>query len=223
MCGNMGRCERAWQGAVGWGALLLTLGWLGWGVGVSLGQEAGRGSPLRLLFPFPRSVLEVSRFELIAVHQTQGRNSSPRLLVDGRPHPWEPYRAPVLVARLHLSPGKHRLEIGSQRVEVFVKGEKGPPPPQDWPLLRSHPSSEEGIGDCRLCHEVEEREGLKAILAVRTPGACEGCHSEEEFAAAHSHPKAPLAPCQICHTLHGSSQKGLLKKPARELCLPCHD
>jgi len=177
---------------------------------------------LRVLFPPDRSVVETGKFELICL-QRKGQKSRPQLRVDGMVQPWERYRAPLLVARLNLSPGRHQLQIGSRRLTIFVPGDQTLRAPPGWARFRTHPPTVQGYRECRSCHLIENNARGTAVLAPRTPAACKRCHSDVQFEATHFHPQEPLASCQMCHALHGSRRKALLKKPHKELCAACHD
>jgi predicted CXXCH cytochrome family protein len=87
-----------------------------------------------------------------------------------------------------------------------------------------HPPAEEG---CLSCHEFskKERQTLVALLA-EGPALCVTCHGELERAAegklARAH--APVSDsCGHCHSPHSSKEAHLLKAPALQLCLSCHD
>ena len=128
----------------------LILGGLMVGIGLaprSLGDEEAPAKPeLRVLFPADRSILETGSFNLICVQPKEHLKSGrPLLRVDGAAHPWQPYRAPVLVARLKLPPGLHRLQIGSRTLQVFVRGDKAPEPPADWKVFRYHPPTAKAV------------------------------------------------------------------------------
>lgn len=185
----------------------------------------GEDSPaLRVLFPADRSVVEAGPFELIAVQSPKAaQEDHPRLQVDGTEHPWERYRAPVLVARLKLSPGSHQLQIGDRTLAIFVRGDPAPQPPAGWPVFRRHPPTALEKPECRSCHPVQEEDSGIVLSPPRTPAACDACHSARQFEAAHYHPREPLASCQGCHALHGSDRRALLKKPVKELCAACHE
>ena len=86
-----------------------------------------------------------------------------------------------------------------------------------------HPGAE----DCSLCHEMSGS-GSQTTVRFLSPPAdlCVACHSELADAAAaklkSSH--APVADgCANCHRPHASDEPRLLKAPARELCLSCHE
>lgn len=215
--------ERGWKP---W----LRLGGLAAGLGLGLvprfaeGEDPPARPTLRVLFPADRSVLETGQFNLIGVWKPEQEGEAPpELQVDGKGHPWEPYRRPALVARLKLLPGQHQLQIGRRTLTIFVREEQKPDAPEGWPVFRQHPPTAERDRECHSCHEVQKGEQGFTISPPRTPAACDPCHTALEFEAEHFHPREPLASCPMCHALHGSSRKALLKKPVQELCAACHE
>ena len=193
--------------------------------GGSAGEDAHSIRPsLRILFPADRSIIETGKFQLICVQRPQShQKDAPRLVVDGVRMRWGQYRPPVFVARLNLSPGRHKLQIGNRTLAIFIRGNRTLPAPRGWQVFRAHPPASNGYMECRSCHNVKRDKDAIAVLTPRTPDACGRCHSDVQFEVKHFHPKEPLDSCQMCHAVHGSSRKALLKKPLKELCATCHD
>lgn len=208
-----------WLGAI---ALVLVLG-------CSIRSLRDRDSaaiPLRLIFPAEQCVVESGGLELLCVASGSAPDITSRvpLRVDGRPRSWEPYGTPILLSRLELAPGWHDVAIGTRHVRIFVLG--GPESnqaPQGWPVFRSHPGGSDGWKDCAVCHQVTDEDGRVAVEDPEDSSTCFQCHSSMEFELTHTHPEAPLASCEICHAVHGSSRPSLLIAPVKELCTLCHD
>lgn len=186
--------------------------------------EAPKQPPISLLFPMKRCVVRNPRFELLATirKNADGEYPDTALRVDGEPVDWEPYALPVRSARLTLEPGKRIIEIGDQRLEVFVaRGEVEPP--EDWPVFRTHPTNSGPWRDCGACHEMTETDGLKRVGELKGHESCFACHDAARFPEIHAHPEDPLFDCGMCHSIHGSQRELLLRAPVKELCAKCHD
>lgn len=203
----------------------LAAGLANWGVwSLAGGEEPGVRAGLRVLFPADRSVVETGRFELIAVQtKEEASEGRPPLRVDGVEQPWERYRPPVLVAHLKLAPGPHQLQIGDRLMAVFAGGDPALESPEGWPVFRRHSLGALDKSACSSCHTLQGEEAGITVSIPQTPAACDRCHADSRFEAIHFHPKTPLAPCQMCHALHGSSRPALLKKSVKELCAACHE
>lgn len=84
-----------------------------------------------------------------------------------------------------------------------------------------------GVEACARCHEVSGSGAQTTVrLVLSPPELCVGCHpgfadaASGKLAAAH----APVvAACSNCHLPHAAGEPGLLKAPARDLCLSCHE
>ncbi len=168
-----------------------------------------------------RSVLLGGKFDLICTAEQA------TLRVDQRPQRWEPFEPPLRVWRLNLPPGLHALKIGSRPLEVFVAdkvdhaGEHGGP--EGWEVCRSHPIKGQGADRCGACHEIQQRDGRTSVGRLKSYQACFECHRSVDFDVTHSHPLEPIEHCQMCHQLHGSPRKALLKAPVKQLCAECHE
>ncbi len=170
-----------------------------------------------VLFPPNQAVLLKGSFDVIC------RADKAALEIDGKPYPWESFHPPVYVARVRLAPGLHELRIGSRRREFIVAmNEEEHDGPEEWAHHRFHPI-ESDDQRCAHCHQTEKKAGRIAVGELRSYKACLECHPSVQFEAIHSHPLEPIEHCQTCHALHGSSRKGLLKAPVKQLCLDCHD
>ena len=193
-------------------------------VGLALGyavavpsDEPAKPADDGVLFPPDRAVLLSGSFDVIC------KADDTALEVDGKAQPWEPFEPPVHVAHLRLSPGVHELRIGDRRREIVVAlNEDEHDGPDDWPLLRHHEMNR-NQDRCGDCHETTEQEGRVVVGELKSYEACFECHEPVEFEATHAHPLEPIEHCQMCHALHGSARKGLLKAPIRKLCHDCHD
>lgn len=205
--------------------LVLSTGLLlaGLGVGYAVGHcadEPGKSATAagdRVLFPPDRAVLLSGSFDVIC------RTDEPALEVDGKPREWEPFEPPVRVARIGLSPGMHELRVGDRRWEIVVAlNEEEHDGPPDWPILRSHEMNRDP-GRCGECHQTAKQDDRIVVGELKPHGACFECHKSVEFEAIHSHPLEPIEHCGMCHALHGSPRKALLKAPVKQLCAECHD
>ena len=174
---------------------------------------------LKTVFPPNRAVLPSGGFDLIA------KAEKGSLEVNGEPRKWEAFQAPLRVAHIHLSAGFNELKIDDQKLEVFVaRYPDDEDAPAGWQTYKWHPVEEtEGTKRCSECHENNDRDGQVAVGELKGYKACFKCHKSVEFEATHSHPLEPLEHCQMCHAVHGSPHKALLKAPAKKLCAECHD
>jgi len=79
------------------------------------------------------------------------------------------------------------------------------------------------LGKCGSCHENHSHN--PKLLARDVKSACGTCHPEEASLAQarFPHPPAKDEDCLSCHAGHGSTNKGILKEPQKELCAGCHD
>ena len=181
-------------------------------------EEPANGSAdgLRMVFPPNRSVLLSGEFNLICTAKQDS------LEADGEIVDWDAFKPPLGVARLMLYNGRSKIRIGKEQLEVFVASDaEKPGGPEGWQLCRNHPISRKKR--CGACHETTEQAGLTGVGELKSYKACFECHESVEFELTHSHPLEPIEHCQMCHSLHGSSRKALLKAPAKKLCAECHD
>ena len=183
-------------------------------------EEPGEvdGGGVRLVFPPDRSVLVSGELDVIC------RAEQGALEVEGEQYEWEPFEPPLRVSRVSLYPGPNKLRIGSRQLEVFVaKTADQPGGPEGWQLCRNHPISGQGAKRCAACHQTQPRSELTGLGELKSYKACFECHRAVEFEAVHAHPLEPIEHCQMCHSLHSSTRKALLKAPIKELCADCHD
>lgn len=143
--------------------------------------------------------------------------------IDAVRYQWEPFAGPVRAARVRLMPGVHELRVGGHLIQLVVAlNEDEHDGPSDWKIYRSHEMDADPTR-CEDCHETEERDGRIRVGELKSYKACLECHTPIDFEVAHSHILEPLEACQMCHVLHGSPIKKLLKAPMRKLCGECHD
>jgi hypothetical protein len=159
----------------------------------------------RILFPPSDVVLLYGTFHVIA------KGIDGPLKVDGEVRPWDSFDAPLRVAAVGLSPGRHEIRIGDRRLEVVT----APNPydheaPDDWPVYRFH-QIQVAERRCAGCHQTTERNGMTAVGAFKGPQACFDCHRPEQVAAHRGHRLKPGEDCRSCHDLHGSTRRFLLK------------
>ncbi|HUT93930.1 MAG TPA: cytochrome c3 family protein [Thermoguttaceae bacterium] len=170
-----------------------------------------------VLFPPDHAVLLSGTFDVIC------KTDEAVLEVDGKPREWEPFEPPLRVAHLGLSPGMHELRIGDRRREIVVAlNEEEHDGPEDWPILRRHQMNRDP-GRCGDCHQTTKQDDRVVVGELKSYEACIECHDAVDFEATHSHPLEPIEHCRMCHALHGSARKGLLKAPVKQLCAECHD
>lgn len=188
---------------------------------------ATKSEAIRFVFPRDRSVLSGNEVTLICV-LTQvdlgERAALPKLLINGSAHSWdESFAPPKLVAHVKFSRGLNRIKVDGAELSVYVKGDDAKGVPQGWKELHFHPPTAKGQLQCASCHAVEKQSNRVVIGDALVPSACDKCHSELEFELKHHHPKQPMEQCTMCHSVHASDIKGLLKEPSKQLCARCHD
>ena len=180
-------------------------------------EEKARPKDDGVLFPPDRAVLLSGSFDVIC------RTDQTSLEVDGKPREWEPFQPPLRVAHLRLSPGMHEIRIGDRRREVVVAlNEDEHDAPKDWAVHRHHEMNHTEQG-CADCHQTAKQNGRITVGELKSYRACFECHESVDFDVTHSHPLEPIEHCQMCHALHGSTRKALLKAPVKKLCTDCHD
>jgi len=180
-------------------------------------QEGPAAEKVKVVFPPNHAVLLSGSFDVIT------KAGEGTLKVDGTPRQWGPFKPPIRVAPVGLDPGLHELKIGNRRLEVVVAlNAEEHDGPADWEVFERH-SIGDGQDRCADCHKTERQDGQIAVGELMPYTACFGCHDSVEFDVTHSHPLEPLEHCQMCHALHGSSRKGLLKAPVKQLCDECHE
>lgn len=181
-------------------------------------NEPAKVDNFHLLFPPNHAVLLSGDIDVIC------RAKQGNLEVEGEVCEWEPFEPPLRVAHLNLYPGRNRLQIGTRQLEIFLaKTADEPAAPKGWEIYRNHSIDGTGAKRCAKCHETKQNGELAAVGEVKSYRACFECHKSVEFEAIHSHPLEPIEHCQMCHALHGSKHKALLKAPVKKLCADCHD
>lgn len=180
-------------------------------------EQKGKPKDDGVLYPPDRAVLLSGSFDVIC---TTDQNS---LAVDGKAREWEPFQPPLRVAHVRLSPGMHEIRIGDRRREVVVAlNEEEYDAPRDWAVYRHHEMKHNEQG-CADCHQTGKQNGRITVGELKSYEACFECHEPVDFDVIHSHPLDPIEHCEICHALHGSPRKALLKAPVKKLCADCHD
>ncbi|NQT12320.1 MAG: hypothetical protein HQ582_06215 [Planctomycetes bacterium] len=202
------------------GLVLVGLG-LGYSAVVSSAERAEKAlaplAPDGILFPPDHAVLLSGSFDVIC------NGDDAPLEVNGKSYEWEPFQAPLHVARVRLSPGVYDLTVGKQKREIVVAlNEDEHDGPEDWSIHRYH-KIDRDPERCGECHQTKKQEGRMIVGELRSPEACLECHDVIEFDVTHAHPLEPIEHCEMCHSLHGSPRKGLLKAPVKKLCNECHD
>ena len=192
------------------------------GLGLGYAGTIASDEPAKLpadgvLFPPDKAVLLTGSFDVIC----NGEEAT--LQVNGKSYQWEPFQPPLHVARIRLSPGVYEFRIGDRQREIAVAlNEDEHDGPQDWAIHRYH-KTERDPNRCDDCHRTKNEDGQITVGEVKSYQACFDCHDSIEFGVIHSHPVEPIQHCQMCHSLHDSTRKGLLKAPAKKLCAECHD
>jgi len=181
-------------------------------------KRPAKADGLVMVFPPNHSVLLSGELDLIC------KTEKGELEVEGELLQWEPFEPPLRVSHLSLYPGRNRIHIGSRNLEVFVaRDDDNPGGPKGWKLCRSHPIEGVGAKRCAACHETRQRDQRTVLGDLKSYEACFRCHRATDFEVAHAHPLEPIEHCQMCHSLHGSNHKTLLKAPLKQLCADCHD
>lgn len=79
------------------------------------------------------------------------------------------------------------------------------------------------VGDCTGCHDPHGSRHRMLLRADPATDLCLICHSADDFRSKkHVHGPVSAGACVLCHDAHSSWNPGLLKRPARELCISCH-
>ena len=190
---------------------------LAYWAGVAVPGERAKRDNIRVIAPADKAILESGKIDIIC------SADSVDLQIDGTAHAWEPFELPLHVARTKLKPGLHQIRIGARRLEIIVaKDTKRRDGPKGWKIVHRH-AIDDGPSGCQDCHETKQRNGRTQVGEFKGHEACLVCHTAVDFEVDHSHILEPLEACQMCHSLHGSPHKSLLKAPTRRLCSECHD
>lgn len=72
-------------------------------------------------------------------------------------------------------------------------------------------------GACAECHSQAYE------LTPQDSGICMKCHKDRTNEYPKMHGPVAAAACLWCHAPHESAEAHLMKKPAREVCLQCHE
>jgi len=110
-------------------------------------------------------------------------------------------------------------------------------PPQDAKCMECHDdifeekvihgALEKGCSTCHTQLDAATRPhkstgALPHGLKAKEPEICLSCHEKEKFRKKSTH-KALEKGCTVCHEVHSSAQKKLLKSAVPELCFTCHE
>jgi len=202
------------------GLVLLGLG-LAYAATVSSEEQAEKTptplAPDGILFPPNQAVLLSGTFDVIC------NGDEAPLEVNGKTYEWEAFHAPLHVARIRLSPGVYDLTVGDRKREIVVAlNEDEHDGPEDWVIQRHHKIDRDS-GRCGNCHETKKQDDEMIVGELKSYQACFECHDPIDIDVIHAHPIEPIEHCEICHSLHGSPRKGLLRAPVKKLCNECHD
>lgn len=197
-------------------------------------------SEYRLLSPIDRSRISGRVPVLCTWHSDPGSHGRQppiplRLYVDEFLVPWDiQFGSNTWIARLRLSPGRHRLRTSVFEAEIDVTDDYetgNKVGPNDWPKFRMHPDID-NLNRCGDCHYWIERSddvirrghGI-TIGPWKGPSSCLSCHPAPDFEDSHRHRFAPLEDCRLCHAPHGTAvvEKTLLRDTPKKLCSQCHD
>ncbi|MBW1646235.1 MAG: cytochrome c3 family protein, partial [Deltaproteobacteria bacterium] len=142
-----------------------------------------------------------------------------------RPHPHEPVAAGDCLDCHQRQPGvSHPAPKGKTSFRLAAAGADLCYQCHDH--FSGGPTVHEPVaeGDCLACHDVHG--GTRpALMRVGEDGqpVCFSCHDPEPFAGKYSHGPAAAGACDRCHEPHAAANRQLLRRPARELCLGCHE
>lgn len=160
---------------------------------------------MKILFPPEHRVMICGTYHVIV------KGEAGELKVDGQPQPWEDFAEPIHVARLGLSPGIHTVEVAGRKIDFAVgMNADEHDGPKDWEFFRCHQIKPDEKR-CGWCHQTTVQDGKMAVGQPRGAEACFECHQPAEWEAKHKPATQSDARCTNCHSLHGSSRKGLLK------------
>lgn len=180
-------------------------------------DEVVEDQGFQFIAPQDHAVLMSGTFDVIC------RTDGDTLFVNGQAKEWDEFSSPVRVARLRLPPGVYEIRVGECKLDVVVAmNEEEHDGPEDWPYHYRH-RIKSSPRRCAVCHETEQQDGQTSVGELKSYEACMKCHTEIDFEVTHSHILEPLQECWMCHSLHGSTDKSLLKAPMRTLCEKCHD
>lgn len=196
--------------------------------GTIIAKNSDNFRKILVIFPKDKSIIRAKEISLICELQREigeKPKKPPKILVNGLALQWDSkFELPTLVAHVKLSPGLNEIQIEGVKLSVYLALDKAKEPPKGLRELYFHPpSSSDRQLECSLCHSTEKRDGRLRLEKAPVPNSCDRCHSELEFELKHHHPKQPIEQCNMCHSIHGSNIKGLLKKPSKQLCAECHD
>ena len=125
--------------------------------------------------------------------------------------------------RPHGSKAKKLLDVSGSKLCLQQCHEKMRPVTAEGKDRKIHLAAE----DCTRCHRSHDS-NYPALLTKPPVEMClDGCHKEvkealESSAFKHEDMTKGLG-CIDCHRAHDAKFSGLLRKPAAELCLTCHD
>jgi len=191
---------------------------------VAASEKEPADGELEVLWPPEHVALLSGNFDVIVkVPRPEPADPLP-LELNGQPQPWDAhFTGAVRVAHLRLSPGVYELKIGDRRIDFAVAlNEEEHDGPRDWPTYRNH-TTPVTADRCAGCHEDSTEGGEARVGKAKPYKACFECHHAVEFQVIHSHPVQPLENCDMCHSMHGSANKRLLRGPVKKLCAACHD
>jgi len=173
-----------------------------------------------MVFPPDKCVVLDGCFDVICKAKEDGFLDAEGELVE-----WEAFESPVKVASVSLYNGANTLQIGDRKVEVFVAcNEDNPGGPDGWEIYRKHPMMGSGAKRCGKCHEVQQPGDLAKVGALLPlEKGCSECHEPDDVKDDHAELAQPLGDCRTCHTLHGSTEKHLLKASTKAPCMERHD
>jgi predicted CXXCH cytochrome family protein len=117
---------------------------------------------------------------------------------DGVPHPDEPKKK------------EQPTSLRSAKADLSKKESSTPEKPRF-----SHPPPE-GKEDCSVCHGAGKRPGLPP------KDMCLKCHEHLKKDRPFIHGPA-VVDCIVCHNVHESQSKTLVRKIGNPLCFDCHD
>jgi len=88
-------------------------------------------------------------------------------------------------------------------------------------MPRSHPMGEGGE-QCATCHDPHGSESLR-MSSTLANATCGNCHFEKTAPFVYAHDVSLMDGCSACHTVHGSTNRHLLKYERQvNLCYECH-
>lgn len=78
-------------------------------------------------------------------------------------------------------------------------------------------------GECASCHKPHGSDNPFGLeVGEDQTRLCTKCHDSSPFRQKFMHGPTAVGSCTACHEPHDANERGLMKRPVRDLCLQCH-